>query len=88
VAQAVGSFSICAATLIVSFALMCAVRATGTLRVSEKGEIEGLDLHEHGMVAYPEYVIHGYDPSPRAVGDAASEPSMATVRQPQPVRAQ
>jgi hypothetical protein len=21
--------------------------------------MEGLDLHEHGMLAYPEYVIHG-----------------------------
>ena len=38
---------------------MYAVKATGTLRVSREGELEGLDLHEHGMVAYPEYVIHG-----------------------------
>ena len=32
---------------------MYAVKATGTLRVSREGELEGLDLHEHGMVAYP-----------------------------------
>jgi Amt family ammonium transporter len=44
--------------------LMYAVKATGTLRVSREGELEGLDLHEHGMVAYPEYVIHGYEPTP------------------------
>jgi hypothetical protein len=37
---------------------MYAVKATGTLRVSAAGELEGLDLHEHGMVSYPEYVIH------------------------------
>jgi Amt family ammonium transporter len=29
----------------------------GRLRVSEEGELFGLDLHEHGISAYPEYVI-------------------------------
>jgi hypothetical protein len=29
----------------------------GILRVSEEGELYGLDLHEHGISAYPEYVI-------------------------------
>jgi len=29
----------------------------GVLRVSKDGEIEGLDLHEHGISAYPEYVV-------------------------------
>jgi hypothetical protein len=33
------------------------VNATGTLRVSKEGELYGLDLHEHGISAYPEYVI-------------------------------
>ena len=51
----------------VGMALMYAVKATGTLRVSREGEIEGLDLHEHGMGAYPEYEIHGYDPTPHVV---------------------
>jgi hypothetical protein len=27
------------------------------LRVSEAGELYGLDLHEHGISAYPEYLI-------------------------------
>jgi Amt family ammonium transporter len=27
------------------------------LRISKEGELEGLDLHEHGASAYPEYVI-------------------------------
>ena len=52
------------ATLVVAFVLMYAVKATGTLRVSREGELEGLDIHEHGMFAYPEYVIHGYEPGP------------------------
>jgi hypothetical protein len=29
----------------------------GLLRVSAEGEYHGLDLHEHGISAYPEYVI-------------------------------
>jgi Amt family ammonium transporter len=36
---------------------MYAVNAMGILRVSKEGELEGLDLHEHGISAYPEYVI-------------------------------
>jgi len=38
-------------------AVMLLVNATGLLRVSEEGELYGLDLHEHGISAYPEYVI-------------------------------
>ena len=60
-AQAIGSGAVCLATFVVAIVLMYAVKATGTLRISREGELEGLDLHEHGMVAYPEYVIHGYD---------------------------
>jgi Amt family ammonium transporter len=63
IAQGIGSGAVVLATLVVAFVLMYAVNATGTLRVTRAGEIEGLDLHEHGMVAYPEYVIHGYEPS-------------------------
>jgi Amt family ammonium transporter len=74
VAQAIGSGAVVFATLAASFALMYAVKATGTLRVSREGELEGLDLHEHGMVAYPEYVIHGYEPGPRSEPRAATGP--------------
>ena len=70
-AQAIGSAAITGATLVSAFALMYAVKATGTLRVSREGELDGLDLHEHGMPAYPEYVIHGYEPSPRHVSHTA-----------------
>src|SRR6185503_17210025 len=66
VAQLIGSGSVVFATLAASFVLMYAVKATGTLRVSREGELMGLDLHEHGMNAYPEYVIHGFDPTPHS----------------------
>ena len=36
---------------------MAAINAVGLLRVSKEGEMHGLDLHEHGISAYPEYVI-------------------------------
>jgi Amt family ammonium transporter len=81
-AQAIGSFSVTAATLVVAFVLMYAVKATGTLRVSKAGELEGLDLHEHGMLAYPEYVIHGYSPSLHHVPQPAAEKMPAAVPSP------
>jgi Amt family ammonium transporter len=56
-AQFIGSAIITISTFVVGLALMYAVNAMGILRVSEEGEREGLDLHEHGISAYPEYVI-------------------------------
>jgi len=78
VAQALGSLIIASSTFVVAFAVMYLVNETGTLRVSREGELYGLDLHEHGISAYPEYVISsagtpsGFDepaavPSPRAL---------------------
>jgi Amt family ammonium transporter len=56
-AQAIGSVIVTLSTFAVAMALMHAVNAMGILRVSKEGEREGLDLHEHGISAYPEYVI-------------------------------
>ncbi len=54
IGQAIGSAVVTVASLGVGLVLMYAVKATGTLRVSREGELEGLDLHEHGGPAYPE----------------------------------
>jgi len=56
-AQLIGSAVVAIATFAVSFAVMNLIKALGLLRVSEKGEAFGLDLYEHGLPAYPEYVL-------------------------------
>jgi ammonium transporter, Amt family len=84
-AQAIGSASICLATFAAAMVLMYAVKATGTLRVSREGEIEGLDVHEHGMLAYPEYVIHGYG-TPHAAPSAQPEARPVAATRPEPAR--
>ncbi|HEV2618430.1 MAG TPA: ammonium transporter [Acidobacteriaceae bacterium] len=56
-AQVIGNGIITLSTFGVSMVLMYAVNAMGLLRVSREGELHGLDLHEHGISAYPEYVI-------------------------------
>jgi Amt family ammonium transporter len=69
VAQAIGSAIVTFATFGVSLVLMYAVNATGLLRVSKEGEEYGLDLHEHGISAYPEYVITASG-APRGLSNA------------------
>jgi Amt family ammonium transporter len=56
-AQVIGSLIVTAATFGIALAVMYLVNAAGVLRVSAEGESYGLDLHEHGISAYPEYVI-------------------------------
>jgi Amt family ammonium transporter len=74
VAQLTGSGLTLGATLITGFLLMYAVKATGTLRVSVEGEIEGLDMHEHGIMAYPEYVMNLNDGTPKSLDELEPMP--------------
>ena len=57
VAQIIGSACITAATFGVAMIVMLLVNATGTLRLPAEAELYGMDLHEHGISAYPEYVL-------------------------------
>ncbi len=57
VAQAIGSACITLATFGVAMIVMLAINALGMLRLSEEAELYGMDLHEHGISAYPEYVL-------------------------------
>jgi Amt family ammonium transporter len=56
-AQCIGSGIICGATFAVAMLLFFLLNLVGLLRISHEGELEGLDIHEHGISAYPEYVI-------------------------------
>ena len=59
-AQVWGNGLVVIVTAAVSWMLFAAVNATGTLRVSEDGELEGIDIHEHGSPAYhPESAFMG-----------------------------
>jgi Amt family ammonium transporter len=80
VAQLKGSAFITVATLAIGLLVMYAVKAIGWLRVSPEGEMEGLDIHEHGAPAYhPEYAYMGYSPIPAGAGSGASIPSGVSV---------
>ena len=74
-AQLIGSAIVTVATFSVALALMYAVNAMGVLRVSKEGELEGIDVHEHGISAYPEYVI-----------SAHAMPSSMVIAQPETMR--
>jgi Amt family ammonium transporter len=65
VAQLKGSATIIVFTAAAGLLVMFTLKALGMLRVSEAGELEGLDIHEHGAPAYhPEPAYEGYSPIP------------------------
>jgi Amt family ammonium transporter len=71
----IGSGVVCLTTLVVAFIVMYAVNATGTLRVSREGDLEGLDSHpSHGVV-------------PQDLAPAARIPSPSFSSIARPVRA-
>ena len=76
VAQIKGSATIIVFTLAAGLLVMFSLKALGMLRISEAGELEGLDIHEHGAPAYhPEYAYKGYSPIPSIMeGDGGTPP--------------
>ncbi len=57
IAQCIGSLIVCTATFVSAMAMFGALKAVKLLRVSKDGEMQGLDIDQHGISAYPEYVI-------------------------------
>ncbi len=53
VTQLIGTLAYAVWALLTSFIFLFALKKTVGLRVTEKEEIEGLDLSEHGALAYP-----------------------------------
>ncbi|KAA1247969.1 ammonium transporter [Aquimarina sp. RZ0] len=56
--QLIGITAIGGFCILTSFIILFTLKKTIGLRVSEKEEIEGLDGHEHGMDAYPDFRIN------------------------------
>jgi len=56
--QLIGVASYAVFCLITSFIIIFTLKKTIGIRVSEKEELEGLDVHEHGMDAYPDFRLN------------------------------
>lgn len=81
-AQFKGIAAVAAFTFVISYVAFFAIKMTLGLRVKLEEEIEGLDIGEHGQVAYPEFVTK--KASHQLVGALMKEspaPSAARVRQ-------
>jgi Amt family ammonium transporter len=52
----VGSYAVFCSTT--AFIILFTLKKTMGIRVSEKEELEGLDAHEHGMDAYPDFRLN------------------------------
>ncbi len=56
--QVIGVLVVGAFCCISSFIILLALKKTVGLRVSSEEEVEGLDIHEHGMHAYPDFRLN------------------------------
>jgi len=61
ITQAIGALAYAVWALVTSFIFLFILKVTIGLRVTEKEEIEGLDLAEHGALAYPGKRQREYD---------------------------
>jgi Amt family ammonium transporter len=55
VSQLIGVGSYAVICIVASFIILYIMKKTVGIRVSEREELEGLDSHEHGMNAYPDF---------------------------------
>jgi Amt family ammonium transporter len=82
-AQCIGSAVVCTATFVSAMVMFKVLNAFRVLRVSAEGEMQGLDIDQHGISAYPEYVIsaltapHGMAPDTVGSGNLARAPEGA-----------
>ena len=60
VSQLIGVASYAAICIVSSFLILFVLKKTVGIRVPEQEEIEGLDLHEHGMEAYPDFRMNAH----------------------------
>ena len=85
-AQFIGSAVVTLATFGVAMLVMLTVNAMGMLRLPAEAELYGMDLHEHGISAYPEYEISpfaspsGLSTQNSVLGKASGFPPPAMAR--------
>ncbi|PQJ69341.1 ammonium transporter [Polaribacter butkevichii] len=58
ISQLIGVACYAVFCLVTSFIILFTLKKTMGIRVSEREEIEGLDAHEHGMEAYPDFRLN------------------------------
>lgn len=58
VSQLIGVVSYAGICIVSSFLIIFTLKKTIGIRVSEREELEGLDAHEHGMDAYPDFRLN------------------------------
>ena len=58
ISQLIGVGSYAVFCLVTSFVIIYVLKITMGIRVSEEEELEGLDAHEHGMDAYPDFRLN------------------------------
>jgi Amt family ammonium transporter len=71
--QVVGILAVAAWTMLASGILFLLIKATIGLRVSESAELAGLDVHEHGISAYPEFALVTPDAAVETVVSASDD---------------
>ncbi len=64
ITQIIGVVAVAAFVLIASWIMFSIIRSTVGLRVPEDAEALGLDIYEHGAVAYPEFTNSPSEPVP------------------------
>lgn len=74
--QALGIVAAAAFTFITSYAVFALLKATIGLRVKPEQELDGLDIHEHGVYGYPEYLVATDQPNGN-IGSRNTPPSPA-----------
>lgn len=65
VTQIIGIVAVAAFSIVASSIIFLALKAIGWLRASREGELLGLDIYEHGQVAYPEFTTSPSEPVAR-----------------------
>ncbi len=77
--QLIGIVAVAIATIALSFIIFSGIKATMGIRVGTLEELEGLDIGEHGMRAYPDFPTElvGSEGAPGSTGSPSAVPAHA-----------